>query len=121
MFLLELTETFSAAHALRNYPGVCARIHGHNWTVRVHLTAQSTDADGMTVDYAVLQNKLVTLLKEFDHHHLNDHPHFRSVNPTSENVARYVFDQFAKDLPKNTTLNDVQIAETPGFSVTYKP
>ncbi len=121
MFLLELTESFSAAHALRNYPGVCARTHGHNWTVRVRLTASSLDENGMTADYAILREKLTGLLSEFDHTTFNDHPYFQSVNPTSENIARYIFDRLGGSLPGVVTLHEVEIAETPGFSVTYRP
>lgn len=121
MFLLELTESFSAAHALRNYPGVCARTHGHNWIVRVRLTATALDENGMTADYAVLREKLMSLLSEFDHTTFNDHPYFQSVNPTSENIARYIFDRLGKRLPDTVTLKEVEIAETPGFSVAYRP
>ncbi len=121
MFFLELTETFSAAHALRNYPGVCSRTHGHNFTARIHLSAPSTDADGLTADYALLREKVMGVLQELDHQNLNDHPHFQEVNPTSENIARYLFDRLANVFPESVSLDDVQVAETSGFSVTYKP
>lgn len=120
MYILELIENFSAAHALRDYPGVCARVHGHNWKLKVVLHADQKDASGMTADYAVLRDIVLKLVHEFDHNILNDHPHFRSVNPTSENLAEYVFDRLQDQFPRGVQLDHVQIWETDNFSVIYR-
>jgi len=121
MFHLEITEKFSAAHALRDYPGVCARIHGHNWTIKIGLKASATDSLGMTADYAVLQKIVKEMLQEFDHSLFNDHPYFKSVNPTSEKISEYFYQQLERKLPDSVRLEFVQIQETEGFSVTYRP
>jgi 6-pyruvoyltetrahydropterin/6-carboxytetrahydropterin synthase len=120
MYILELTETFSAAHALRDYPGVCARIHGHNWKLKVALHTDAKDRQGITLDYAVLKKMVEQIAGEFDHDFLNEHPHFRSVNPTSENLAEYVYGCLEKELPPEVRLDHVQIWETDNFSVIFR-
>ena len=50
MYKLVITSKFSAAHRLVNYPGMCAQIHGHNWTVKVIVAAEDVDENGMVVD-----------------------------------------------------------------------
>ncbi|MBL7961134.1 6-carboxytetrahydropterin synthase QueD [bacterium] len=121
MYLLELVETFSAAHALRNYPGICARIHGHNWKIKVVLRCETTDENGMTVDYAVLKKILMNLIAEFDHNLFNDHLYFKNVNPTSEKICEYFYNELEKKFPSAVKMHFVQIWETESFSVSYRP
>jgi 6-pyruvoyltetrahydropterin/6-carboxytetrahydropterin synthase len=120
MIELELKEIFSAAHALHDYPGVCRRIHGHNWTVVVRLKAGPLDEQGMSIDYAVLKKTLSEILGEFDHQLINDVPYFQTVNPTSERIAEYVFHELEKQLSAAVELKWVKISETDQFSVIYK-
>ncbi len=120
MIELELKEGFSAAHALRNYPGMCSRIHGHNWTVTVRLKAGPPDEQGMSEDYAVLKKILTDVLGLFDHRLINDLPCFQDINPTSERIAEYVFTELEKQLPPSVELKWVRISETDAFSVIYK-
>lgn len=120
MYQLEIVEKFSAAHALRDYPGVCARIHGHNWTLKIGLTAQTTDERGMTIDYADLKKIVGKLIEEFDHNFFNDHPYFKTVNPTSKKIAEYLYGRLETQLLDRIQLEYVQIAETENFLVTYR-
>jgi 6-pyruvoyltetrahydropterin/6-carboxytetrahydropterin synthase len=120
MIEIELKEMFSAAHALRDYPGVCRRIHGHNWTVVVRLKAGRLDEQGMSIDYAVLKKILSEILSEFDHQLINDVPYFQTVNPTSERIAEYIFHELEKQLPPAVEMKWVKISETDQFSVIYK-
>jgi 6-pyruvoyltetrahydropterin/6-carboxytetrahydropterin synthase len=120
MYFLEIVEIFSAAHALRNYPGVCARTHGHNWKIKVGLRAESTEENGMAVDYIVLKKTVEELVRQFDHNCFNDHPYFQTVNPTSEKIAEYMYNELEGKFPKRVRLDFVQIWETENFSVLYK-
>ncbi|NUM80533.1 6-carboxytetrahydropterin synthase QueD [bacterium] len=120
MYQLEIIENFSAAHALRDYPGVCARIHGHNWTLKIGLSAETADERGMTIDYADLKTIADKLIEEFDHNFFNDHPYFKTVNPTSEKIAEYIYGRLESQLPGRVRLEYVQIAETENFSVKYR-
>ena len=120
MIELELREMFSAAHALRDYPGVCRNIHGHNWTVTARLKAGEPDENGISIDYAVLKNILTGILGRFDHQLINDLAYFKSVNPTSEHIAEYIYNELETELPRNVHLEWVTISETDQFSVIYK-
>ena len=120
MYFLEIVESFSAAHALRNYPGVCARIHGHNWKVKIGLKSGQTDENGMTADYVDLKKIVDKLIARFDHDLINDHPYFKNVNPTSEKIAEFMYNELEDKFPAGVQLESVQIWETENFSVMYK-
>ncbi len=119
MIELELKELFSAAHALRDYPGACSRIHGHNWKVTARLKVFSIDENGMSVDYAVLKKLFTDILSRFDHNLINDIPYFQSVNPTSERIAEYIYHELAQTLPKGIRLLWIGVSETDAFSVIF--
>lgn len=127
MYRLELDSDFSAAHSLRDYPGVCANTHGHNWKYSVTLETDQIDGQGMTVDYAILKEILDRITAIFEHKNINEQiPHFLKTNPTSEMISRYIFEVFAKELEdrglnKTVSLVQVRIRETSAFAVTYRP
>lgn len=121
MIELELKEMFSAAHALKNYPGVCRRIHGHNWTVKVRLKTEGLDENGMSVDVTIIRARLLEVLNRLDHQLINDLPAFQEINPTSELIAQYIFHEFQSILPEGLQLQWIKLSETDGFSVIYSP
>jgi 6-pyruvoyltetrahydropterin/6-carboxytetrahydropterin synthase len=97
MFRIRVIDYFSSAHNLRGYEGNCERLHGHNWKVEVELADEKLDNIGMLVDFKVLKKSLKKLLNELDHTYLNEHPYFKEVNPTSENMAKYIFNRLKED------------------------
>ena len=83
---------FSSSHCLDKYDGMCSRVHGHNWVLRVYYEFEVIDGRGLTVDYFDLKAGLEKIiLPRFDHIHLNDLPPFDRVSPTSENIAAEIF------------------------------
>jgi 6-pyruvoyltetrahydropterin/6-carboxytetrahydropterin synthase len=90
MFQIARERVFSASHQLRGYKGRCERLHGHNWRVRVHVEAEVLDELGMVVDFHELDRIMETVLEPFDHRHLNELSPFNEVNPSSENLARFI-------------------------------
>ncbi len=114
---------FSAAHNLRDYQGDCERLHGHNYQVRATVRVQGLGADGLGVDFRELKAALDEILRELDHHYLNqDVAEFGEgkLNPTTENLARFVFDRLAgKALANGARGARVTVWESPGCSVTY--
>ncbi len=113
---------FAAAHSLRGYAGDCARLHGHNWHVRLYVCCHELDDLGMGVDYKVLKRELKAALAPWDHYNLNDIPPFDAINPTSENVARVLLDRMRRRLDdKRIRVSRVEIAETCTASVTCWP
>jgi len=118
-----MVETwFSASHILRGYPGDCARLHGHNWKVELYLRCSELNDIGIAVDYKVLKKALKDAVSKWDHYHLNDIPPFDKINPSSENVARIMFEEMTRRLnDENIRISRVVIGETCSTRVTYWP
>lgn len=114
MFEISVQLSFSAAHSLRDYPGDCHRLHGHNWRVVVSVRAEELDELGMVCDFRLVKRKTKRILDEFDHTLLNDHPAFKDEDPSSERLARYIFERLQPALDKgNHWLHAVEAWETP--------
>lgn len=94
MFNLTVKSEFSSAHRLRGYQGKCESLHGHNWKIEVVVSADVLDKLGMVADFKELKERLNDILKDLDHKYLNDLDYFKKRNPTSENIAKYIFDRF---------------------------
>jgi 6-pyruvoyltetrahydropterin/6-carboxytetrahydropterin synthase len=91
MYTLKVVSDFASAHTLRDYPGACSRMHGHNWKVEAEVEATSLDAVGMGVDFKVIKNAVRVLTDQLDHRYLNEIAPFDNVNPTAENIAAHLF------------------------------
>jgi 6-pyruvoyltetrahydropterin/6-carboxytetrahydropterin synthase len=91
MYELKIVTNFSAAHRLENFYGKCESLHGHNWKVEVFIQGDRLDEAGLVRDFGVVKAKAREVLAEFDHQYLNELPAFSQQNPSSENMARYLF------------------------------
>ena len=91
MYELKIITEFSAAHNLRNFRGKCEALHGHNWKVEVVLSGKNLDDSGVVLDFAEVKTATSEIMSEIDHRYLNDLPFFMENNPSSENIARYIF------------------------------
>jgi len=112
MFRLRVKDTFSAAHSLRYYQGKCEAMHGHNFEVEVEVQGDVLeDKTEILFDFKKLKRLLKSVLEQLDHTCLNDLTYFQQVNPSSENIAKYIFDQLKKELPDRIRLNYVMVAE----------
>ncbi|MDZ4122354.1 MAG: 6-carboxytetrahydropterin synthase QueD, partial [Candidatus Cloacimonadaceae bacterium] len=110
MYKLNVTDSFSAAHMLCGYEGACSNLHGHNWSVRIGLLCSELDNIGMAMDFGVIKQMLKAILDEFDHKFLNDLPAFFGSNPTSENLASYIFSRMQKELQSSAcAISEVEI------------
>ena len=96
MFEIRRELSFSASHQLRGYQGKCERLHGHNFRVRVTVSAEKLDDIGMVMDFHELDELMRSATAPFDHRHMNDVAVFREENPTSENIARSVGEAIVK-------------------------
>ena len=117
MFELTVSANFSSAHMLRKYKGKCANLHGHNWKVELLLKSNSLDSIGMIKDAGEVKKILGEFLKTIDHKFLNDMGFFKKNNPTSENIAKYIFIGLKKELP---ALKKVCVRESETVSVSYE-
>jgi 6-pyruvoyltetrahydropterin/6-carboxytetrahydropterin synthase len=95
MFELKIIDGFSGAHRLRAYKGKCENLHGHNWKVELAVRGEA-GTDGLVMDFGVLKDLLGKVLSNLDHRYLNAIPHFRRHNPTSEQMAKYIFDRMKR-------------------------
>ncbi|MDH3390594.1 MAG: 6-carboxytetrahydropterin synthase QueD [Desulfobulbaceae bacterium] len=120
MFHIFIKSHFSAGHHLRDYPGNCERPHGHNWKVEVTVKADSLDNLGMGIDFKILKAEVNKVLDTLDHHDLNGLASFQSINPSSENLAVYIFNTLQKDLSTDRYgVHSVTVRETDSSGVTY--
>jgi 6-pyruvoyltetrahydropterin/6-carboxytetrahydropterin synthase len=92
MYEVSITSRFSAAHQLKEFKGGCERLHGHNWKVEVTVGCTSLDEAGLVMDFRELKKHTGKVLDVLDHNFLNELAPFQSMNPSSENIARYLFD-----------------------------
>jgi 6-pyruvoyltetrahydropterin/6-carboxytetrahydropterin synthase len=102
MYEISIETHFSSAHRLRDYNGECERLHGHNWNVRVSIVSEKLNDLGMVMDFKELKDKTNKLMDEFDHQYLNEVPPFTELNPTTENIAKYIFDELSKIINTNS-------------------
>ena len=120
MFHIFIKSHFSAGHHLRDYPGNCERPHGHNWKVEVTVKADILDNLGMGLDFRVLKEAVNNVLDTLDHHDLNEHAAFQTINPSSENIAVYIFNNLQNDLSTDRYgVHSVTVRETDNSGVTY--
>ena len=91
MYSIKVESSFSAAHNLRSYKGKCEQLHGHNWKVQAEVCGSRLNKSGMVLDFKLLKAQLKKILDKLDHKYLNSQPYFKKNNPTSENIARYIY------------------------------
>ncbi len=124
MYEVSVDETFAAAHNLRGYKGKCEDLHGHNYKVRVTLAGQELDSVGLLYDFVHLKQVIQSVIRSLDHKYLNELPPFDVVNPSAENIARYIYDESAKQLreaPNGAGIASITVWETEVTAATYRP
>jgi len=123
MFEVTIEETFAAGHALRNYHGKCENVHGHNYRCQVTVEGEQLDSIGLLVDFVELKRVVHSVLDRLDHQWLNEFPPFDVLNPSAENIARYIYEEVSRGLgPKEATrLAFVKLWETDTASAIYRP
>lgn len=122
MYTLKVEGAFEAAHQLPDYPGKCARLHGHNWVVEAVVKGRDLDKLGMLVDFKTVKKALNNVLDRYDHRFLNELVPFNTgVNPTAENLARIIFTELEDNeaFTAEVQLAAVMVFESPKSSVTY--
>lgn len=123
MFEVTIEETFAAGHALRNYHGKCENVHGHNYRCQVTVEGADVDENGLLVDFVELKKVVHSVLDRLDHQWLNDFPPFNVINPSAENIAKYIFDEVNSGLGarSNARLGQVRLWETDTAFAVYRP
>jgi len=120
MYKLSIQTGFSAAHNLINYHGDCENLHGHNWKVEVTVTATELDRSGMGVDFKILKREAGQVIKELDHKYLNEAPAFSDISPSSEHIARILYQRIGERLNNDVVkIDSVTVWESHNASACY--
>jgi len=109
--------TFEAAHRLPNVPPghKCARLHGHSFRCEIHVRGEVDPHRGWIMDFADIKDVFEPVRARLDHYYLNEIEGL--ANPTSENLARWIWQQIAPKLP---LLSAVVVRETCTCGATYR-
>ncbi|MBL7077223.1 MAG: 6-carboxytetrahydropterin synthase QueD [Kiritimatiellae bacterium] len=120
MFELSVKSHFSAAHRLMEYDGSCAALHGHNWDVEVFIRGEKLDASGLLVDFKEVKAAVKRVLAEVDHVDLNATDAFGELSPSSENIAKFLYERLSKEInDKRCAVHRVAVFETPTSRAVY--
>lgn len=108
---MEIFKVFhiEAAHRLPNLPDThkCSRLHGHSFRVEIHVSGVVEKERGWVIDFADIKKTFKPLYERLDHHYLNEVEGLE--NPTSENLARWIWQRLKPELPM---LSKVVVQET---------
>jgi len=98
MYELKIIDQFAAAHQLRGMKGGCENLHGHNWKVEVTAAGTHLGEDGLLIDFREIKQATQQILDGLDHKFLNDLEVFQTLEPSSENIARHIFESLSQRL-----------------------
>jgi 6-pyruvoyltetrahydropterin/6-carboxytetrahydropterin synthase len=122
MYEVTIIKSFSAAHILSQVGGKCEELHGHNFKVELTLGAPDLNQSGLLIDFRLVKKWLNEILDELDHKHLNDISYFAGINPSAENVARYLAQKLAPAAKAaRVKVSRVKVWESENAAVTYVP
>lgn len=119
MHRIDFKTQFSAAHQIRGYPGDCGDLHGHNFKVRVSVKTKALNKLGIGFDFRELKKLTNEVVDKLDHKNLNNLHQFKELNPTSENIAIYIYQEIKAKLKPPVELDFVQVWEGDSYSASY--
>jgi len=120
MYELRVVSFFSGAHSLRGYKGKCEALHGHNWKIEVVVKSKQLGAEGLVLDFTELKAMLNSVLDKLDHKNLNRINFFSKINPSSENIARFIYKKLKPLIErKKSKLKKVTVWEQRDYSASY--
>jgi 6-pyruvoyltetrahydropterin/6-carboxytetrahydropterin synthase len=120
MYELSIEVGFAAAHQLRGYKGKCENLHGHNWRVQISVSAERLNELDIAIDFHDLKKIAQEVVAPLDHAFLNDVFPFTEKNPSSENVAKWIFDSLKKKINNgNLRTAAVTVWESESASASY--
>ena len=122
MYILTIEDDFSSAHQLREYKGKCENLHGHNWLVELNVKGEKLNRLGLLIDFTDLKKILKNVLSYLDHKNLNETPPFDTINPSSENIAGYLYNRISAELAEehpDVLVDSVTVWESATSRCTY--
>lgn len=119
MYKVTVFDYFSSAHKLKGYEGKCEDLHGHNWKVEIEIEGEQLDKVGMLVDFKIIKRILKDILDRLDHKFLNDIEGFKEINPSSENIARWIYNRVKEKLPPGLKMVTATVWESHNSRASY--
>ena len=120
MYELKIISQFGAAHQLRDFGGKCENLHGHNWKIEVFVTGEELDNAGLLIDFGVLKKATQKVIETLDHQFLNELDFFQETNPSSENIARYIYEGLEREIShESARISKVTAWESDTACATY--
>jgi 6-pyruvoyltetrahydropterin/6-carboxytetrahydropterin synthase len=120
VYEVTVKKSFSAAHILKEIGGKCEELHGHNFVVEVSVASCELNAEGIVIDFRILKKWTDDIIKKLDHKYLNDIQYFECMNPTSENIARFIYDRISKKIRRHhLKVSRVTVWESENARVSY--
>lgn len=120
MYELSIETGFASAHQLRGYKGKCEKLHGHNWKVQVSVTSERLNEMDLVMDFHDLKRIANEVVSPLDHAFLNDVFPFTEKNPSSENIAKWIFESMKKKInDDNIRVSAVTVWESDTASASY--
>jgi len=120
MYEKSIEGSFRAKHRLRLASGQVEQLHSHDWRVEVCFAGPRLDGDGLLIDAEQARDVLRRVLTELDGRVLTDAGELDGLNPSPENLARWVFDRLTRELPEQVELVCVRVWESPGVAAAYR-
>lgn len=126
MFEVTVEHSFAAGHALREYKGKCENVHGHNYRVQVTVEGERLNRIGLLVDFVELKRAVRQTCEQLDHQFINDLEPFTTLNPSAENIAKYLYERVTGTLDLTTLqppirISQVKIWETDTSMAVFRP
>ncbi len=113
---------FESAHFLYNYysNGDDEELHGHTWEAEVFAKSPTLN-NGISVDFLELRRDFDLLICDLDHILINEHPEFKELNPTAENIALHIHKKLRNSIPEGAFISEVRVWEGPKNYASYLP
>ena len=98
MYELRVVTHMAAAHQLREFNGKCENLHGHNWKIEIYVTGKELGPNGILIDFKLIKDAANKVIQELDHTFLNQLKPFQEKNPSSEHIARFIFESLSQEI-----------------------
>jgi 6-pyruvoyltetrahydropterin/6-carboxytetrahydropterin synthase len=121
VYEIYIKDHFAAAHVLKGYDGNCSNMHGHNWMVEAYIRCTRLNKLGFGLDFMDAKAVITDILARLDHTTLNDVAEFSHTNPTSENIAKFLYTEMSRRLnTEHIKVSKVMVMESPGCGSSYQ-
>ncbi len=122
MYSITAEIIFHAGHYVIMPDGLVEESHFHDWKLQATVTRPDLDKDGFVMDFHQLQHLMQQSVGPLEkQENINDLDAFIETYPTTERIAKYLYDQLKAKLPVNVALSQISLWETPGCLAVYQP